>query len=56
LTEDDLTPALGIDAEVTARDLSVSAFAGFASFEPFGAGNPRPVFMTRACGVLAAPR
>ena len=56
LTEDDLTPALGIDAEVTARDLSFQLSQDLRLLEPFGAGNPRPVFMTRGLRVLAAPQ
>jgi single-stranded-DNA-specific exonuclease len=56
LTEDDLTPALGIDAEVNARDLSFQLSQDLRLLEPFGAGNPRPVFMTRDLRVLAEPQ
>src|SRR3989454_7752111 len=47
LTEEDLTPALNIDAEVSARALGFQLSQGLRALEPFGAGNPRPVFSTR---------
>ena len=56
LTEDDLTPALGIDAEVSAQDLSFQFSQDLRLLEPFGAGNPRPVFVTRGLRVLAEPQ
>lgn len=56
LTEDDLTPALGIDAEVSARDLSFQLSQDLRLLEPFGAGNPRPVFVTKGLRVLAQPQ
>jgi single-stranded-DNA-specific exonuclease len=56
LTEDDLTPAIGIDAEVTATDLSFGLSKELRMLEPFGAGNPRPVFMTRDLRVMGKPQ
>lgn len=56
LTEDDLTPALGIDADVDALDLTFQLSQDLRLLEPFGAGNPRPVFVTRGLRVLAEPR
>ena len=56
LTEDDLTPALGIDAEVKAAELSFQFSQDLRLLEPFGAGNPRPVFVTRSLRVLAEPQ
>jgi single-stranded-DNA-specific exonuclease len=53
LTEDDLTPALRIDAEISAADLSFQLSKDLSLLEPFGAGNPRPVFATRGLRVLA---
>lgn len=47
LTEDDLIPAIEIDAELTPRELGFSLSQDLRALEPFGAGNPRPVFMTR---------
>src|SRR6266849_2226770 len=48
LTEEDLAPALNIDAEVTATELRFQLSRDLQALEPFGAGNPRPVFATRA--------
>src|SRR5947208_2805730 len=56
LTEDDLIPALAIDAELTANDLGFQLSQDLAVLEPFGAGNPRPVFMTRGWRVLNEPQ
>lgn len=56
LTEDDLTPALRIDAEIGAADLSFQLSKDLSLLEPFGAGNPRPVFATRGLRVLGEPQ
>jgi single-stranded-DNA-specific exonuclease len=52
LTEDDLTPAITIDAEVGANDLTFALSQDLRQMEPFGAGNPRPVIMTRGLRVI----
>ena len=56
LTEDDLTPAIAIDAEVAATDLSFGLSKELRMLEPFGAGNPRPVFATRGLRVMGEPQ
>jgi len=56
LTEDDLIPSLGIDAELTAKDLGFQLARDLGALEPFGAGNPRPVFMTRGWRVMNEPQ
>jgi single-stranded-DNA-specific exonuclease len=56
LTEDDLTPAIVIDAEVAATDLGFGISKELRMLEPFGAGNPRPVFVTRNLRVLGEPK
>jgi single-stranded-DNA-specific exonuclease len=56
LTEEDLAPALAIDAEVVANDLSFGLSTDLQLLEPFGAGNPRPVFATRSLRVMGAPQ
>ncbi|PYS27086.1 MAG: hypothetical protein DMF75_21045 [Acidobacteria bacterium] len=56
LTEEDLTPALNIDAEVSARALGFQISQELRALEPFGAGNPRPLFVTRGLRVLSEPR
>ena len=44
---DERTPEVLIDAVVTAETLSLKLIEDLAQFEPFGAGNPKPVFVTR---------
>jgi len=56
LTEEDLMPALNIDAEVSARALGFQLSQELRALEPFGAGNPRPVFVTRGLRVLSEPQ
>jgi single-stranded-DNA-specific exonuclease len=56
LTEEDLVPALCIDAEVSAAELGFQLSQDLRLLEPFGAGNPRPVFVTRGLRVLSEPR
>jgi single-stranded-DNA-specific exonuclease len=56
LTEDDLVPAIYIDAEVPARELAFQLSQELRALEPFGAGNPRPVFMTRGFRVMSEPQ
>src|SRR5437660_135578 len=56
LTEEDLTPALNIDAEVSARALGFQLSQELCALEPFGAGNPRPLFVTRGLRVLSEPQ
>jgi len=56
LTEDDLIPSLSIDAELTSKDLGFQLAQDLGALEPFGAGNPRPVFMTRGWRVLNEPQ
>lgn len=56
LTEGDLTPAIAIDAEVGANDLTFALSQDLRQMEPFGAGNPRPVFATRNLRVLGEPK
>lgn len=45
---DERTPELMIDAVVTSKTLSLDLLNGLAAFEPFGAGNPKPIFVTRS--------
>jgi single-stranded-DNA-specific exonuclease len=56
LTEDDLIPAIYIDAEVEARELGFRLSQELHALEPFGAGNPRPVFMTRRFRCISEPQ
>jgi single-stranded-DNA-specific exonuclease len=56
LTEDDLTPFVSIDAEVAAKDLGFQLSLDLRALEPFGAGNPRPVFATRGFRITSEPQ
>src|SRR5216683_1125397 len=56
LTEQDLVPTLNIDAEVQPRELSFQLSQELGALEPFGAGNPRPVFVTRGFRVMSEPQ
>jgi single-stranded-DNA-specific exonuclease len=56
LTEDDLIPAIEIDAEIGAKELGFRLAQDLSALEPFGAGNPRPVFMTRGFRVMSQPQ
>jgi single-stranded-DNA-specific exonuclease len=56
LTEADLEPVLAIDAEVPPAALGFQLWQDLSSLEPFGAGNPRPVFATRGFRILSEPQ
>lgn len=47
LSATNLTPELKIDALVTSQSLGLHLIESLAAFEPFGAGNPKPIFVTR---------
>jgi len=47
LAGEELTPELKIDALVTSRTLGIDLVESLVDFEPFGAGNPKPIFVTR---------
>ena len=47
LTAEDLIPELRIDAEVSSKTLDLSIVEELKRLEPFGAGNPKPIFATK---------
>lgn len=47
LTEVDLTPEIRIDANVSSDTLDLQLVEELKQLEPFGAGNPKPVFVTK---------
>lgn len=55
LTDEDLIPELMIDALVTSKTLTLDLVESLADFEPFGAGNPKPVFLTRNLTLRGEP-
>ena len=55
LTEDDLLPGVHIDGELPAEAISLQLAKQLSSLEPFGAGNPRPIFVTRNLRTVGEP-
>lgn len=47
LREEDLLPELRIDAEVSSKTLDLQIAEELRMLEPFGTGNPKPVFLTK---------
>lgn len=56
LTLEDLQPSLHYDTEVTFDEITPGFFESICRLQPFGMGNPMPVFVSRAVRVLAPPR
>ena len=42
-----LTPKIKVDAEINPKDLGLNLYDEILQFEPFGMGNPKPVFVLR---------
>jgi single-stranded-DNA-specific exonuclease len=55
LSADDLIPILNIDALLTPETLDLKLVDALAAFEPFGAGNPKPIFVTRGLTLRDEP-
>ena len=55
LTLDDFIPSLEVDAAVDLSEMSSPAAAETLSLQPFGAGNPRPLFVARGVEVVGQP-
>jgi single-stranded-DNA-specific exonuclease len=51
----EMVPELFIDALVTPQTLTLELVDEIAAFEPFGAGNPKPVFVTRGLVIRDEP-
>jgi single-stranded-DNA-specific exonuclease len=56
LAIDDLVPHLRVDAEIELDQATLDLETTLRHFEPFGVGNPSPVFAARNVVSLAAPR
>jgi len=56
LHPDDLRPRLWIDGALAFRGIDERVASELTTLAPFGAGNPRPVFQTRAVEIIDGPR
>lgn len=54
LDEQKLTKTLKIDCELFLEDLSLELYQNLSKFEPFGIGNPEPVFVSRQVKISEA--
>lgn len=55
LAPEDLAPSVNIDLELMPESLTFPLAREIEALEPFGAGNPRPVFMTKNLRTLSEP-
>ncbi len=56
LTEEDLCPYIQIDAELPVEEATFELVNELHALEPYGAGNPRPIFFTRNLRIMDEPR
>jgi single-stranded-DNA-specific exonuclease len=56
LTLADFDPILDIDAELSLTDVTPELWQALQLLEPYGMGNPEPVFAARAVQLAAPPR
>ena len=56
LGPDELTPRLRIDGPLPLRGISKDVMDGIRCLEPFGSGNPRPIFHASAVSIVDGPR
>jgi single-stranded-DNA-specific exonuclease len=56
LTPQELEPALRVDGEVNLGELRLKLYEEVKRLEPYGFGNPTPVFAARDAVLLAPPR
>jgi single-stranded-DNA-specific exonuclease len=55
LTDEDLIPEIKIDAVVSSQTLNLDVVRELKQLEPFGAGNPKPKFVTKDLYLLDEP-
>ena len=55
LTDEHRTPVLNIDAHVSSDTLGLAVVEELKRLEPFGAGNPKPVFVTKDLSIVDDP-
>jgi single-stranded-DNA-specific exonuclease len=56
LTPADFEPVLDLDAELNLDQVTPDLFQALERLEPFGQGNPEPVFSARAVRLMAPPK
>jgi single-stranded-DNA-specific exonuclease len=56
LTLADFEPTLNFDAEISLDQVNPELFRSLQRLQPFGVGNPQPVFVARAVRLVAPPR
>ncbi|MCX5710669.1 MAG: single-stranded-DNA-specific exonuclease RecJ [Candidatus Omnitrophica bacterium] len=56
MTIEDLLPSLDVDMELSLTDLNEEVVAELESLEPFGSGNPEPLFYTRNLKLKSEPQ
>ena len=56
LSDEQLQPRLHLDAEVTLAELDAEFLACHETLQPFGMGNPQPVFLARRVSPAFEPR
>jgi single-stranded-DNA-specific exonuclease len=56
LTLEDFEPTLDFDAELAFEEITPDLFHAIHRLEPFGMGNPEPVFASRNLVLMAPPR
>ena len=54
LDDEKLTKKLKIDCELSLKDISLELYQEIRKFEPFGLGNPEPIFVSRGVEVVEA--
>jgi single-stranded-DNA-specific exonuclease len=56
LTLEDFQPSIAVDAELSLDQVTPELFQALGQLEPFGVGNPEPVFIARDVLLKAPPR
>ena len=56
LGPDELTPRLYVDGRLELRDITPDVVEGLRRLEPFGSGNPRPIFLASGVSLVDGPR
>ena len=56
LSDEQLVPRLHLDAEIALTDLDADFLSCHETLQPFGMGNPQPLFLARRVGPAAEPR